>query len=286
MMAAPAAEEMARDGTINGRKVRLLISDLDGTLVRSDKSLSVRTIAAIARVREAGIAVSLISARPLSGVIDIARKLELAGPFGAFNGGTIFCADGRVSNVEQLPEGRGGEIVSMIEEAGIVPWLFADGLWFAPDDRNEHVPSERKTAAMEPTLRPDLAQFAGAVDKVVAVSDDDCVLSRLEDCARERFGDHAAIKRSQPYYLDFTAPRANKGAGVARLAAAYGVPLDRTLVIGDGLNDIAMFECAGASIAMANATDEVRTAATRVTESNDEDGVAQAIDLLLQEIAS
>src|SRR5258706_14918912 len=92
---------------------------------------------------------------------------------------------------------------------------------------------------------------------------------------------NAMVGQSQAYYLDITAPTANKGDGVAVLAAAAGVALENVAVIGDQRNDMAMFRRAGLSIAMGQGPDEVRATAMRVTGSNDEDGVAQAIDDIL-----
>lgn len=266
--------------------VKLLVSDVDGTLVRDDKSLSSRNAEAIARLRRAGIKVSLISARPPAGLGWLADELELDGPFGAFNGGTLFMADGAITRAERLPDGLGGEIVGSIREAGIDAWVFLRNRWLVQDTDNPHVPRERRSSGLEPTVQRDLGAIDGPVDKVVAVSDDHAAVSRLEEIARDRFGNRATVKRSHSYYLDFTAPGANKGDGVAAIAQAMGVPLEQTLAIGDGPNDMAMFARVGASIAMGNADKDVRQAATATTASNEEDGVAQAIDRLLEEMAA
>ena len=91
-------------------------------------------------------------------------------------------------------------------------------------------------------------------------------------------GNAASATRSQKYYLDVTHPQANKGVGVQRLAALMGVPMDEIAVIGDGGNDVAMFQQSGLSIAMGNASDEVKKHARFVTGSNDEDGFADAVE--------
>ena len=91
-------------------------------------------------------------------------------------------------------------------------------------------------------------------------------------------GNTATAARSQAYYLDITHPQANKGMGVRRLAALMGVPMERIAVIGDGGNDVAMFQQAAVSIAMGNASDEVKKQARFVTASNEEDGFADAVE--------
>ena len=116
------------------------------------------------------------------------------------------------------------------------------------------------------------------VDKIVAVSDEEPRLAELEAQTQQALKGRATVARSQTYYLDVTAPDANKGHGVTELAKALGVPLEQTAVIGDGQNDVFMFKVAGLSIAVDNASDEVKQAADHVTASNVDDGVAKAID--------
>ena len=263
---------------------KLLISDVDGTLVRDDKSLSDRTEQAIKRLRKAGVAVSLISARPPSGMYWIAERLGIEGPMGAFNGGTLFMADRAITCAQRLNAGVAEQILAMLESEGVEPWVFAEGKWMARREETPHASSERQSANIEPTLCKDFSGHLIPADKIVGVSDDHAHLARLERETCDRFGHEATIKRSQPYYLDFTAPKANKGEGVAAIARAFGVSLADVLVIGDGHNDVAMFERAGDSVAMGNADAEVRTKAKRTTVSNEEDGVAVIIENLLTKI--
>ena len=261
--------------------IRLLVCDIDGTLVRPDKSLGAPVIDAVRRLREAGCAVAAISARPVSGVLPIVRRLELPGRLGAFNGGTIAEPDGRVVSAERLAPEVAAEAVERFAQPWLTTWLFADGRWHATGTDNPHTDSERITAAQEPVIVRGFDDLLQRVDKIVAVSDDGARLGALEAETAEALGDRAAVARSQTYYLDVTAPGANKGAGVRRLAEAHGVPLAETAVIGDGENDTRMFAVAGLSIAVGNASNRVQAAADEVVASNAEDGVAQAIDGLI-----
>ena len=95
---------------------------------------------------------------------------------------------------------------------------------------------------------------------------------------RNVFDEQATIARSQPYYVDITHPLANKGAALSGIAKLIAVPLAEVATIGDGGNDVAMFERSGLSIAMGNASPEVQRAADFVTGSNSEDGFAAAIE--------
>ena len=258
-----------------------MISDIDGTLVRPDKSLGAPVVDAFARLREAGIAISLISARPLRGMLEAARTLCVEGPLAAYNGGTVAQPDGTVISAERLSEAAARRALALLDQDGITVWVFADDVWHTRSTDTPHTASERITAAQDPKIVGDFEALLDRVDKMVGVSDDEPRLAKLEETTAKALGSDAAVARSQTYYLDVTAPRADKGVGVTALARAYGVPLAETAVIGDGGNDIAMFEVAGFSVAMGNGDARVRAAADETTGSNAEDGVAQAIDRLI-----
>lgn len=120
-----------------------------------------------------------------------------------------------------------------------------------------------------------------AAHKVVGVSDDHDLMRRCETEIQATLGPGASASLSQPYYLDVTHPQANKGAAVHALAKLLQVPIGEVAVIGDSNNDISMFEQGGLSIAMGNASDRVKSKARLVTASNEEDGLAQAIERYL-----
>ncbi len=261
--------------------VRLLVSDIDGTLVRHDKNLSDAVVGAIGRAREAGVEVSLISARPPSGMLWIAQRLQLTNAIGAFNGGTIVRPDGSLLAAARLDPVVAGRAMALLSHPAVMPWLFADGQWYATTLEHSHVARERKAANVEPVITQDFGSLLARVDKIVGVSHDPQLLEGLEESVALALGRAATVARSQPYYLDITAPAANKGDGITALAAAAGVALEEVVVIGDERNDLAMFARAGLSIAMAQGPATVRAAADRVTWSNDEDGVAHAIDEII-----
>ena len=258
--------------------IRFVISDVDGTLVDSDKSLADATVAAAGRLRAAGIPFTLISARPPSGIYWIAEKLDLKGPLGAFNGGTLFDADGTIRERHVVPGDLVRSLLDLYAKHPVSRWLFADGHWYATDGHEGHIAREVKSANQQPVLDADWAPLLDRVDKLVAVSDDHDLLKTIASEAKAIAGDRATIVRSQPYYLDTTARAANKGDGVTALSKMFAVPLDATAVFGDQANDVAMFRRAGFSVAMGQADDDVKAEADEVSTSNDDDGVAHAID--------
>ena len=223
----------------------------------------------------------LVPQRVAAALLALLTALALTGALGAFNGGTLVRPDGTLVSAERLRPDVAQRALDMIARPEIIRWLFHDGRWHAERVDDVYAVRERRAANQEPIVGGDFSKLVDAADKVVAVSDDHDLLARLEREIGDALGENATVMRSQTYYLDITAPRANKGDGIAALAKAAGVPLDRVAAIGDQRNDMAMFARAGFSVAMGQGPEEVRKAASCVTASNEEDGVAQAIDKIL-----
>ena len=259
----------------------LVVCDVDGTLVDKEKRLTEPVIAAVGRLRDAGVGFTIISARPTSGMMPIAEALDLDVPMGAFNGGLVFSRDGEVAKRHRVPEAVARGVFEVAEGVAVDRWVFADDRWYASTDQGVHVEHERIASNQDPVIRDSFTDLLDRADKIVFVSDDPALLGSLADKARACHGGEATIVQSQTYYLDVTAREANKGDGIAALASAIGVPLEKTIAIGDQANDLAMFARAGCAIAMGNATDAVKAAAADVTTTNDRDGVAHAIDLFI-----
>lgn len=263
--------------------IRSVVCDVDGTLVDHEKRLSVGTIEAVRRVRAAGIGFTVISARPPSGVEPIADALDLDGLIAAFNGGTLFRRGGEVVSERLVPAEVGRGVLKLARGSGAHVWVFADRRWHADTLDDPHVPRERRSANQEPVVLSDFGDLADRANKITLVSDEPAVLEPLLERARGRYAHQATIAQSQSYFLDVTALQANKGAGVEALARAAGLPLESVMALGDMRNDLPMLTCAGLAVAMGQAPDDVKAAAHWLTASNDEDGVARALDRLLAE---
>ena len=262
--------------------IRLLVSDVDGTLVRGDKSLPRANRDAILALAAAGVPTTLISARPPSGMLGLAADLRLTGPFAAFNGGTLFDRDGAIRFARRLESTDAAAILHLLDRPGVIRWVYAGAAWFVGAVDTLHLPRERLAAAVEPVIRTDFAGLDGRIDKIVGVSDDHGLLLRLEKQARSMIGARATIVRSQLHYLDITHRLANKGDGIAALAQAFGVELAEVAALGDMANDLPMFARAGYSVAMGQAPACVRAAANATATSNDQGGVAEAIDRFIR----
>src|SRR5262245_5801542 len=258
--------------------IRAVISDVDGTLVTADKTLTGQAQAAVAELNARGIAFTIISSRPPRGLSMLLAPLRLTSPFAACNGGIIAAPDLSVMVEHDIPGRIARRAIAELERDNIESWVFAGTDWLVKEDRASLVDRERRTVRFAPKLVGSFTPYLASAVKIVGVSCDHRRLAGCEARLRVAFASAATIARSQAYYLDITHPLANKGAALGVLAKLMGVAASEAAVLGDGNNDLAMFAAAGLSIAMGNAGDEVKAKADLVTAGNDEEGFAQAVE--------
>ncbi|HEY3890103.1 MAG TPA: HAD family hydrolase [Caulobacteraceae bacterium] len=259
-------------------RIGLLVSDIDGTLVLPDKSLTPAALAAGRRLDAAGVGLTLVSSRPARGMAALVKALTLKAPFAAFNGGSLVAPDGTLISAKRLSPEAAGKAIDLFQSRGVMVWAFADDNWYLTDASGPDVQRERHTVGFDPTLVADFQGVIDRLDKLVGVSDQPDLLADVEAEAQGLLSGQANARRSQTYYLDVTNPQADKGHAVRALCDEIGVPTTETAVIGDQANDMAMFAVAGLSIAMGQGTDQVKAAADFVTAANTEDGFAKAVE--------
>ncbi|HXT98513.1 MAG TPA: Cof-type HAD-IIB family hydrolase [Polyangia bacterium] len=262
--------------------IKLLIADVDGTLVTGQKVLTDAACRAVDRLRAAGIELAITSGRPPRGMAMLVEPLELTTPVAAFNGG-MFVKPDLTTVIQQstLPLEVAREVLDFLLQAGLDVWVYRDADWFIRKREAPHVDREQWTVKFEPTVTKDLSSVLERAVKIVGVSDDHGLVERTEAALRKRVAGHASAARSQPYYLDVTHPDANKGVVARYEAQALRLPVEQIATIGDMPNDVLMFSVGGVSIAMGNASPDVQRCARYVTTSNEEEGFAHAIDTFI-----
>jgi Cof subfamily protein (haloacid dehalogenase superfamily) len=265
--------------------IRLMLADVDGTLVTQDKVLTERAIEAVRRLGEVGILFAITSGRPPRGMAMLVDPLDLQTPIAAFNGGLLVDRDMKVIEQRVIPEHLVVPIADLMGSFGLTVWIYRGADWYVPDPKGPHVDREAWTVKFEPKVMTGLAGLTDGVAKIVGVSDDYDAVSKASEAAHERFGDHVTAAASQPYYLDVTHPDANKGSVAKFLAQRYNISTEEIATIGDMPNDILMFAHSGLSIAMGNAEPQVQRAARRVTESNENEGFAIAVERFVLPLA-
>lgn len=257
--------------------IRMVLADVDGTLVTGDKVLTDASVAAVRELHRHGIDFAVTSGRPPRGMAMLIEPLRLTTPIAGFNGGVVVEPDMSVIEARTLPAGLVRPVADLMAGFSLDVWVYRGADWFVADPGGPHVAKEARTVAFEPTVMDGLDGLTDGVAKLVGVSDDHEAVTRASAAVHDRFGDHLAASPSQPYYLDVTHPEANKGAVVSSLAARYGLDEAQIATIGDMPNDMLMFARSGLSIAMGNAEPQVQRAARRVTATNEDDGFAEAI---------
>jgi len=270
---------MASKNGPSAKPIRMVIADVDGTLVTQEKVLTQRAAEAVSRLREAGIQFTVTSGRPPRGMAMLIDPLKLTQPLAAFNGGVLIKPDLKtVVDQKFLPVGVPEKVIEAIENHGLDVWLYTDIEWFVRDPNAPHVAREQWTVKFPPTVVKTFAGLLGRVAKIVGVSDDLDRVAKCEKDVQQAGGSHISAARSQPYYLDVTHPQANKGEVVLSLSKLLNIPAAEIATLGDMPNDVLMFQKSGVSIAMGNASPEVQAAATYVTSTNEDEGFAKAIE--------
>ena len=260
------------------RKIRLLLADVDGTLVTQDKLLTDEAISATKQLSDAGIAFAITSGRPPRGMSMLIEPLALKCAIAGFNGGVFVNPDLTVIESHTLDPKAARQALEEILAKELDAWVYTADEWLIRRQDAPHVAREAWTVKFQARVVPSFTEETlDRAVKIVGVSDD---LERVADCeksAQDLLQDRASVARSQPYYLDITHPRANKGAVVETLSKLMGIAPEEIATMGDMPNDVTMFRKSGFSIAMGNSSDEVKAQASAVTDSNEDEGFAKAV---------
>jgi Cof subfamily protein (haloacid dehalogenase superfamily) len=259
-------------------RVRLVVADVDGTLVTPEKIVTPRASAAVRQIMKADIAFTITSGRPPRGMKALIDDLHVRAPIAAFNGGLFVRPDYSVLRRHVISREAATSVMDILTRGGLDVWLYTDKEWYVKSRHGPHVEREVWTVKYDPTVIPTFDDVHRGVVKIVGVTDDSELMARGLEQVRRGIGQRVSAALSQPYYLDVTHPKANKGEVVSALSEWLGIPTAQIATIGDMPSDVLMFERSGVSIAMANANGEVRRAAMFLTSSNTDDGFARAIE--------
>ena len=263
-------------------RIALVVSDVDGTLLTKDKVLTDGAKAAVRRLHAAGIGFTIVSSRPTIGMGFLVEPLSITLPIGAFNGSSI--VDAALKPIEQHLIGAdvAQRCLDVLNAFGVEIWLFTNERWYTRDPDGEYVPHEKRAIKADPTIITDFTPHLAGACKIVGASSDPALLQRCEVAMKQAVGHEATAVRSQTYYLDITPPGHDKGTFVDAMIRRLGIPPAAVATICDMENDLPMFAKRFVSFAMVNAADGIKQRATHVTESNEHDGFAHAIETVLQ----
>lgn len=264
-------------------KYKLLVLDVDGTLLNEAKEISKRTLAALLKVQQMGVRIVLASGRPTYGLLPLAKSLELGNYGGylvSYNGCQIISAQ----NGEILFERRiNPELVPYLEKKArknnFALLTYHDDTLVTDSPENRHVQREVALNNLQ-IIRED--EFSTGIDfapcKCVLVSDDEEALIDLEAYWKKRLDGTMDVFRSERYFLEVVPCGIDKANTLGALLDMLKVKRDEVMAIGDGVCDVTMIQLAGMGVAMGHSPESVKACADYVTVSNEDDGVAQAVE--------
>ncbi|MCR4792031.1 MAG: Cof-type HAD-IIB family hydrolase [Lachnospiraceae bacterium] len=270
---------------LRNEEKKIFFSDLDGTLLTSDKRISARTKKALDDFVLRGNHFAICTGRGLDNVLDVSRNLEVDYP-----GSFLICYNGALIYDHDKEE--------VIFRVG-VPLEMIPGIFEMAASHHVHAHTYTADSLVTPDNGEEMQYYNRVIKRPLIVTDDitgnlpeePCKviaielhdlqkLERFRQAVMEKYGDRVTTVYSNPYYLEIFMKEAGKGSAVKRLSEYLGIPIAGTIAAGDEQNDISMIEEAGLGIAMANAGEEVKRAANAVTETdNDHDGLAPFLEL-------
>ncbi len=267
-------------------KYKLLVLDVDGTLLNDEREISKRTLAALLKVQQMGVRIVLASGRPTYGLMPLAKALEL-GNYGGFVLSYNGCQIIKAQNGEILFERRiNPEMLPYLEKKarknGFAIFTYHDDTLITDSPDNEYIKNEALLNNLK-IIRED--EFSTAIDfapcKCMLVSDKEKALIGLEQHWEKRLAGTLDAFRSEPYFLEVVPCGVNKANTLGALLEHLGVTREEVIAVGDGVCDVTMLQLAGMGVAMGHSQDSVKVCADYVTASNEEDGVALAVEKLI-----
>lgn len=260
---------------------KMIVLDLDDTLLRDDQTISKRTKLALMDAQEKGVKVVLASGRPTFGMKKIAEELSLA-QYGSFilsfNGGKIINCH---SNQELLSSTLSLENIKRIYDLSRREGVFIHtyvGDEIVTETKNPYTTIESELTGLPIKL---VSKFVEGVPvpvvKILMVDAPD-KLKKVEEKLQSELAEEFSVMRSKPYFLEFTEKGVTKGTSLDHLIQACGIKREEVIAIGDSYNDQAMIEFAGLGVAMGNSPDDIKEIADYVTDTNMNDGVAKVVD--------
>ncbi len=264
-------------------KYKLLVIDVDGTLLNDRKEITQHTRSAILKAQQMGVHVVLSSGRPTDGILPLARELELNNYGGyviSYNGAQIMdMTSGQMLFDKRIDSMLMSYLDKKAKKNNFAIFTYKGNTILTDQPANPHIQHEADLNNMHIC---EVADFPTAVDfgpcKCILVSDNEEELVGLENHWKRRLSGSADVFRSEDYFLEVVPPTVDKGNTLALLMHMLKLETEEVMVIGDGVADVPMLQLAGLAVAMGNARDSVKRCADVTTLTNEQDGVALAIE--------
>lgn len=264
-------------------KYKLLVVDVDGTLLNDQKEITPHTRSALMKAQQMGVHVVLSSGRPTGGILPLAKELELNNYGGfviSYNGAQIIdMTSGKILFDKRIDPMLIPYLDKKAKKNDFAIFTYKGDEILTDRPDNFHI---RQEADLNNLHIREVADFPAAIDfepcKCILVSDDEEELVGLENHWKRRLAGAAEVFRSEDYFLEVVPPTVDKGNTLALLMDMLKLDKEEVMAIGDGAADVPMLQLAGLAVAMGNARDSVKVCTDQTTLTNEQDGVAVAIE--------
>ena len=258
--------------------IKLFVSDIDGTLAISGKNPSPKNVEAVKKMQEAGIIVTIATGRMYRAAVPVAKAAGMNAPIISYNGALIKKMDGEVIYKNYLEPETVLELVNFFEEKNIHLQTYSDDILRYPKKNKftEAYESTQKVSG-EAVDWDDLKKYTSNVYKVLGIFESETDNAKITRELQEKFGDKIDITKSAPIFAEIINKGVSKASATKILAQKYGFDKSEVAAIGDADNDLPMLLAAETSIAMGNATDEVKKSCKFITSNCEDDGWAEAV---------
>lgn len=260
----------------------IIVLDIDGTLVNSQKVITPKTLKTLINLQKLGKKVVLASGRPIQGILEHARTLRLndfGGYILAYNGGAVINAyNGEVMYSKYFPNEIIPEICEELKNTNVTINTYEKDKIIEGNAINQYSNIESKIVGMEAKFVENFVEYVTFdVNKLLLAGNPGEIL-RLEKLFSERYKGVIGVFRSEEFFLELVPLGIDKAKSIDVLLNKLGLTSKQCIACGDGYNDITMIQYAGLGVAMGNAVDEVKAAADIITVTNDHDGVAKIVE--------
>lgn len=266
----------------------IIALDLDGTLTNSEKIITLRTFDALMKAQREGVRLVLASGRPTFGIAALANQLQLADYGGyvlSYNGGRIIDWCEKTVIFSQVVDQKLVPILYDFAEKAQLPIVtYLPDAILASKNEGEYLAEEARINGMPVVVAQNFVeeamQIEGGSTKFLIPGEPE-LLIQLESEMKAALSEQMEVFRSAPFFLELPPKGIDKAQSLQRLLTHLGLERESLMAFGDGFNDLSMIQFAGQGVAMANAVEEVKSIADFVTTSNEEDGIAHALEQLL-----
>lgn len=260
-------------------KYKIIFSDIDGTFIRKDHTLSEKHALAAKKLIEQKIPFVLVSARMPEGIYPITNQIGIKIPIISYSGGLVLTADEKILYSKTIDENSARNMIEAIENIDpalrkrVSPNFYSDRKWYV-NSIDERVQIEMNTTQAPVEIVPDFRKLLDKKilpNKLLLLGDDEsCAI--LEKDLGEKFP-NLHVVRSSSHILDIMEKSVSKATGINIMLEHFGLTAQDALAFGDNYNDREMLQLVGHSVAMNNAPDEIKKLADEVTDSNEDDGI-------------